>query len=96
MRLGGWQSLNIVLRYTKSVRFEDSFHPCSSERAKAEPGRIETQGKNLSSRVRTRHSSSAIIRYSIASLCGVVPSLSSRYLDSAASLFPLLTPPPLV
>ena len=24
MRLGGWESLDIVLRYTKSVKFEES------------------------------------------------------------------------
>jgi len=24
MRLGGWESLDMVLRYTKSVRFEES------------------------------------------------------------------------
>ena len=81
------------------ARPEDSlriaYHPCSSERAKAGLGRIEAQGKNLSSRVRTHHSSSTVIRYSIASLCGVVPSLSSRYPDSVASLSPPLTPPPL-
>jgi hypothetical protein len=25
MRLGGWESLDMVLRYTRSVKFEESF-----------------------------------------------------------------------
>jgi len=27
MRLGGWESLDMVLRYTRSVKFEDSLNP---------------------------------------------------------------------
>jgi site-specific recombinase XerD len=29
MRLGGWESLDMVLRYTRSVRFEESLQPAS-------------------------------------------------------------------
>lgn len=28
MRLGGWESLDMVLRYTRSVKFEDSLRLC--------------------------------------------------------------------
>jgi len=27
MRLGGWENLDMVLRYTRSVKFEDSLKP---------------------------------------------------------------------
>ena len=31
MRLGGWESLDMVLRYTRSVRFEERLRLCQRE-----------------------------------------------------------------
>jgi len=37
MRLGGWESLDMVLRYTRSVKFEDRLKLCRGMEALSSP-----------------------------------------------------------